>query len=84
MLITRRSIPLFVAAAAALPIWASPAAVALPDDRVSCGSIDGAATECQTPGDVEINAGPPAVDYSPANPYWVGDSVIGAPTGGAR
>jgi hypothetical protein len=77
----RRCIPLFVAAAAAA-IWGAPPALAVPDDRVVCNSVNGAATECQTPGNVEINAGPPAVEYAPPNPYWVGDSVIGA--GGAR
>lgn len=61
------------AAGAAAAIWAAPAAVA--DDEPSCTDAGGNDTVCQSPGNVEINAAPPVVDYAPQYPYWEGDEI---------
>jgi hypothetical protein len=69
---------IWVAGAAAV-IAAAPMAAAQSDDP-ACSDV-GNATECQSPGNVEINATPPAVDYAPQYPYWEGDSIFGVPGG---
>jgi hypothetical protein len=72
---------MLLAAAAGTAIWAAPAALAQSDDQPSCTDVAGSETECQSPGNVEINASPP-VEYAPQYPYWEGDSIIDEHDGG--
>ena len=60
---------LLAVAAAAVAIAAAPAAVA----ANQCSSV-GPGTECQTPGNVQINDSPPPVQYRPYGdmPYLLG------------
>jgi hypothetical protein len=54
--------PLFATAAAAVAILSAPIAAA--DTGQSC-STDGSGTICQSPGNAQINDGPPPVNYYP-------------------
>ena len=39
----------------------------------NCTYVNGSAdTQCQTPGNVQINDSPPPVQYTPQYPYWEG------------
>ena len=53
--------PLLAAGAAALAIVAAPTAAALP----KICAANGGGTTCQSPGNVEINNSPPAVNFYP-------------------
>jgi hypothetical protein len=64
--------PLLAAGAAALAIAGAPAAAAAPTasgdashTQQSCANLGGTQTECQTPGNVQVNDAPPQVDYFP-------------------
>ena len=64
--------PLLAAGAAAVAIAAAPIAAAAstaPADpaqvQQSCSSLGGTQTECQAPGNVQVNDAPPQVDYFP-------------------
>jgi hypothetical protein len=63
---------LLATGAAAVAIAAAPVAVAAPtaggatsQAQQSCASLGGTQTECQTPGNVQVNDAPPQVDYFP-------------------
>ena len=61
--------PTLGAASAAIAILAAPTAVAAPDPgpappHQSCAG-SGAGTVCQSPGNVQINDGPPPVQFYP-------------------
>jgi hypothetical protein len=63
---------LVAAGAAALAIAAAPVAAAAPtaggvtaQTQQSCANLGGTQTECQTPGNVQVNDSPPQVDYFP-------------------
>jgi hypothetical protein len=78
------SIAAFIAAAAGAAIWVAPIAVAQTGDEPSCSNT-GSETECQSPGNVQINDSPAVLDPEPqypywdGYPYWGGDSVLGGP-----
>jgi hypothetical protein len=64
--------PLLTAGAAAVAIAAAPIAAAAPTAtsdpaqvQQSCASLGGTQTQCQTPGNVQVNDAPPQVDYFP-------------------
>ena len=64
--------PLLTAGAAAVAIAAAPIAAAAPtatsdpaQGQQSCASLGGTQTQCQTPGNVQVNDAPPQVDYFP-------------------
>lgn len=64
--------PLLAAGAAAVAIAAAPIAAAAPtapgntaQTEQSCANLGGTQTECQTPGNVQVNDAPPQVDYFP-------------------
>lgn len=63
-------------AGAAAALWAAPTAVA-DDAGQTCTNV-GNATECSSPGNVQINASPPADTFT--LPYW--DEVFGGAYGG--
>jgi hypothetical protein len=70
-----------VAVAVAPTAMADPAA---PDPATqSCASIS-SDTECQSPGNVQINDSPGSVQYSPQYPYWEGSYFDGAHRGGGH
>ena len=74
---TRHITPLLVAGAAAAAIAAAPTAMAAPAAdpaaaQQSCADTGGGGTECQSPGNVQINDSPGPVQYSPQYPYWEG------------
>jgi len=72
------SIAALIAPAAGAAIWVAPIAVAQTGDEPSCSDV-GSDTECQSPGNVEINDSPAVLDPEPQYPYWEGDSVLGGP-----
>jgi hypothetical protein len=91
----RFAVPVVVIGAAVLMAGsggAAPIGLPWPEDPVTCGPLDGNSTECTSPGNVEINGTPPAVDTGPENPFWgdyggdpvVGPPVIGPPHVGGR
>jgi hypothetical protein len=64
--------PLLATGAAAVAIVAAPVAAAAPtapgdtsQTQQSCTSLGGTQTECQAPGNVQVNDAPPQVDYFP-------------------
>jgi hypothetical protein len=64
--------PLLAAGAAAVAVTAAPIAAAAPtapggtaQAQQSCSNMGGTQTECQTPGNVQVNDAPPQVDYFP-------------------
>ncbi|MCW2624717.1 hypothetical protein [Mycobacterium sp.] len=64
--------PLLTAGAAAVAIAAAPIAAAAPTAtsdpaqvQQSCASLGGTQTQCQTPGNAQVNDAPPQVDYFP-------------------
>jgi hypothetical protein len=64
--------PLLATGAAAVAIAAAPIAAAAPtapgdsmQTQQSCTSLGGTQTECQAPGNVQVNDAPPQVDYFP-------------------
>ena len=71
------SIAALIAPAAGAAIWAAPIAVAQTGDEPSC-STTGSDTECQSPGNVEINDSPAVLDPEPQYPYWEGDDLAGS------
>ncbi len=63
---------LLATGAAAVAIAAAPVAAAAPtapgatsQAQQSCANLGGTQTECQTPGNVQVNDAPPQVDYFP-------------------
>jgi hypothetical protein len=64
---------LLAAGAAATAIAAAPTAMADPGPQ-SCVYLGVSATQCQTPGNVQINDNPAYVQYTSQYPYWRGDS----------
>jgi hypothetical protein len=66
--------PLSAAVAAAMIAIAPPAAATTAPP--SCASLGGSATQCQTPGNVQINDAPPPVHYKPQwNDRYGGDPI---------
>lgn len=64
--------PLLAAGAAAVAIAAAPIATAAPPAhgnpapvQQSCTDLGGTQSECQAPGNVQVNDAPPQVDYFP-------------------
>ena len=63
--------PLLAATAAAAAIAAAPTAIA--DTGQQCTYLGASETQCQTPGNSQINDSPPYVQYGPQYPYFLGD-----------
>jgi hypothetical protein len=64
--------PLLAAGAATAAIAAAPIAAAAPPApgntsqvQQSCAAVGGTQTECQSPGNVQVNDAPPQVDFFP-------------------
>jgi hypothetical protein len=64
--------PLLATGAAAVAIAAAPIAAAAPTaagasspGQQSCTSLGGTQSECQSPGNAQVNDAPPQVDYFP-------------------
>jgi hypothetical protein len=64
--------PLLATGAAAVAVAAAPIAAAAPtapgdttQAQQSCANLGGTQTECQAPGNVQVNDAPPQVDYFP-------------------
>jgi hypothetical protein len=74
MTITRRFIaPLLAAGAAAISIAVAP--VALADSTTTqqvCTYTSQTDTECQSPGNVQLNDSPGYIQYGPQYPFWEG------------
>jgi hypothetical protein len=76
--------PALVAAAATVAIAAAPTASADPAQE-TCTSVSSSSTECQSPGDAEINDSLPYANVLPQFSYFGGQSAgpYGGPGGGA-
>jgi hypothetical protein len=68
----RYAAPLLATGAVAVAITAAPLAVAAPTAssdptqvQQSCSNLGGTQSECQAPGNVQVNDAPPQVDYFP-------------------
>ena len=73
MTIKRRCLPpMLLAVAAAASIAAAPTALA---DPPTCTYLSDSTTQCQTPGNVQINDSPP-VQYAPQYPFFGGEGLI--------
>ena len=65
-----RYFPPLVMAAAAAAIGLAPVAAAAPTPiQQTCTNLGGSNTQCQTPGNVQINDSPP-VQYAPQYPFF--------------
>lgn len=64
--------PLLAAGALAAAIAAAPTAMADPVQQ-SCTYLGASETQCQSPGNAQINDSPPYVQYAPLYPYFGGD-----------
>jgi hypothetical protein len=75
MAMTRRFIaPLIAAAAAAISIAVAPMALAdSPTTQQACTYTSQSDTECQSPGNVQLNDSPGYIQYGPQYPWWEGD-----------
>ena len=62
------------AGAAAAAIAAAPTALAGPAPVEQCVYLGVSETQCQTPGNVQINDNPAYVQDASQYPYWEGDS----------
>jgi hypothetical protein len=86
MTMNRRFIaPLLAAGAAAISIAAAP--VALADSTTtqqSCSFTSQTDTQCQSPGNVQINDSPGYMQYGPQYPYWEGGYYGGGFSHGGR
>ena len=69
-----RYIPPLVIAAAAAAIVAAPTAAAAPS-QLTCTYLGASNTQCQTPGNVQINDSP-TVQYAPQYPFYYGSALI--------
>jgi hypothetical protein len=69
------------AASIALAPIASAADTTATTSQPSCTDISGTDTECQSPGNVQINDSPP-VEFTPQYPYWEGGYFGGYGGGG--
>lgn len=80
--------PLLAAGAAAAAVALAPTALADdttgPDPATQSCTSAGSDTECQSPGNVQINDSPGPVQYTPQYPYWEGSFFDGAHRGGHR
>ena len=70
------SVAALIAPAAGAAIWLAPIAAAQNGDQPSCTTM-GTDTQCQSPGNVQINDSPPVLDPEPQYPYWEGDDLGG-------
>jgi hypothetical protein len=77
-------IPLLLASgAAAISIAVAP--VALADStsaQQACTFTSQSDTQCQSPGNVQLNDSPGFIQYGPQYPYWEGDFYGGHSRGG--
>ncbi|MDT5095253.1 MAG: hypothetical protein QOH60_4616 [Mycobacterium sp.] len=79
---TLKFTPILIAAAAVAAIAAAPFAAAdTPGAQTAC-STGAPDTMCQSPGNVEINDSPGAVQDQPLYPYWEGGDFGGYRGGG--
>jgi hypothetical protein len=66
-----------LAAAAAVSIAVAPVAMADPSDtspdQGTCTDVEGADTQCQSPGNVQLTDAPPDVPSAPQYPSWQPD-----------
>jgi hypothetical protein len=69
------------AAAIGLAPIASAADTTATAPQSSCTDLSGTETECQSPGNVQINDSPP-VEFTPQYPYWEGGYFEGGHYGG--
>jgi hypothetical protein len=71
------SLAVLIAPAAGAAIWLAPIAMAQNGDEPSCTTM-GTDTECQSPGNVQINDSPAVLDPEPQYPYWEGGDLAGS------
>jgi hypothetical protein len=76
--------PVLAAGAAAAAIAAAPTAAADPSQQ-TCTSVSSSATQCQSPGNAQLNASVPNSNVLPTWSYFGGQSggPYGGPGGGA-
>ena len=63
--------PLLAAGAVAAAIAGAPTAATAPNPVPSCFNLGGSSTQCQSPGNVQVNDSPP-IQIQPQNPYLGG------------
>jgi hypothetical protein len=69
--------PLFIAAAAAGSIALAPSALAEGTGQPpNCTTLSSSSTQCQTPGNVQLTATPPYVNYLQQYPYFGGVVIL--------
>jgi hypothetical protein len=77
--------PLLAAAGAAAAIGAAPVALADSSTPLNCTYINGNLdTQCQSPGNTQINDSLPFVPYTPQYPYFEGGYGYGGHMGGGH
>ena len=63
---------LAVGAAASIALAPIASAADTTTPQTTCTDVSGTDTECQSPGNVQIDDSPP-VEFTPQYPYWEGD-----------
>jgi hypothetical protein len=71
MSITLRLAAPLLAVGAAAAVVAAPSAAAS-DNHMDCTYVSEQSTQCETPGNVQLNATPPTVSYPQQYPFLIG------------
>ena len=72
----RRLAPLALAGAAVAAIAAAPVASAADDPHLQCTYQGGGNSQCESPGNAQLTASPPAVTYGPQYPILFGGPIL--------
>lgn len=84
MTITRRILGPLMAAGAAAAIIAAPTASAADQPNLSCTYTGAGNSQCQSPGNAQLNASPPYVQYVQQYPFFDGGGILFHHGGGRR
>lgn len=80
----RRLAPLALAGTAAVAIAAAPVATAADDPHLQCTYQGDGNSQCESPGNAQLTASPPYVQYGPQYPFLFGGPVLLHHMGGHR
>jgi hypothetical protein len=72
----RRLAPFVLAGTAAVAIAAAPVAAAADDPHLQCSYQGDGNSQCESPGNAQLTATPPDVQYGPQYPYFFGGPIV--------
>ena len=78
--VTKRSVlrtaPFLLAGAAAVAIAAAPVAAAADNPHLQCTYQGDGNSQCESPGNAQLTASPPDVQYGPQYPYFFAGPIL--------